>query len=100
MGNNFLKTVLESWKMSCARSVEKFSFFKGANDVHDTIFQRYISSYQRSQMCQANIFFILPTKIPPQIYLIAPFSSTTFDTKAYFYEKIAQIKEQDIIWSN
>ena len=38
---------------------------------------------QGSQMCQAIIFFILPTKIPPQISLIAPFLPTAFVPKAY-----------------
>ena len=50
---------------------------------------------QGSQMCQAIIFFILPTKIPPQIYLIAHFSPTLFVPKAYFYKKNVQIKHKD-----
>ena len=39
---------------------------------------------QGSQICWANTFFSLPIKIPPQIYLIAPFSPTTFVPKATF----------------
>ena len=45
-------------------------------------------------MCWANIFFSLPIKIPPQIYLIAPFSPTTFVPKATFCWKTAQIKHK------
>ena len=45
-------------------------------------------------MCWANIFFNLPIKIPPQIYLIAPFSPTTFGPKATFCLKTAQIKHK------
>ena len=62
-----------------------YLFFKKRFDIslffYIYIFYIYM---QGSQMCWANIFFSLPIKIPPQIYLIAPFSPTTFVPKATF----------------
>ena len=58
------------------------------------LIEKVANHNQGSQMCWANIFFSLFTKIPPQIYLIAPFSPTTFIPKATFCWKTAQIKHK------